>query len=73
MTAETFESDLVAAFPEVAAELRALQDSWGEGKPGIHIVVGDVLAPHVVQTLDADDRARVQSVCTFDFVLPAFG
>jgi hypothetical protein len=65
MTADTFEAALVADLPELASDLRALQDSWGDDKPGLHIVVGDVLAPYVKQSVDASDGARLQNVCDF--------
>ena len=65
LSSESFEAALVAALPEVAPDLRLLADSWGEETPGLHVVVGDVLAPRVVEAAESGDDRRLQSVCGF--------
>ncbi len=64
--AANFETDLVAAFPELAPELQALGYEYGEyDPPGIHIVVGVVLVHHVEREVDSDDPDRIGRVCRF--------
>lgn len=63
LSSESFEAELLGAFPEVGPDLRALMEFWGEDAPGLHIVVGDVLAPLVVNAAESGDNGRLQSVC----------
>jgi hypothetical protein len=65
MVARRFEEELVAHIPETASDLHALRSSWGEDEIGLHIVVGDVLAPHVERAVDSDEQDRIHRVCAF--------
>jgi hypothetical protein len=65
MVKETFEEELVAAMPELAADLEALRASWGDDKPGVHIVVGDVLGKHVERAVDAGAWWQIHTACHF--------
>ena len=61
-----FEQELVAAFPELAGDLRALRDESGEhDPPGIHTVVASVLVEYVERAVDSDDPDQLQRVCDF--------
>ncbi len=65
MVTETFEEELVAAIPELATDLEALRAWWGDDKPGVHIVVGDVLRKHVERAVDAGARWRIHAAFHF--------
>ena len=65
LTAENFEAELLGCVPEVGPDLSRLKEWWGDGDPGLHIVAGDVLAPHVIAAVEARDDARLRSLAAF--------
>ena len=62
---ETFEDELVAVMPELIPDLEALRGSWGDDRPGVGIVVSDVLGKHVERAVDAGAWWQIQTACHF--------
>jgi len=62
MTVDTFESDLLDAFPELGPKVSELNAWWDGERPGIHILVGDVLTKHLLTLLRDRDVAGLQRV-----------
>jgi hypothetical protein len=65
MMQDHFEEELLATMPELESDLKTLKEWWGEDEPGLHIVVGDVLKPHVERAVDAGAWSRIHLACLF--------
>jgi hypothetical protein len=65
MVAASFEGELLADIPEIAPDLHGLRSWWGEDEPGLHNVVGDVLAPYVERAVDSGERDQLRRSCVF--------
>lgn len=65
LSSESFEAELLADLLGVAPDVQALREWWGADEPGLHIVVGDVLAPQIIRAAESGDDASLQSLCVF--------
>jgi hypothetical protein len=58
---------LVEAIPELQPQYLAELEWWGEDKPGVHIIFGDILNPYLISIINTDYQEE-SLIRIFDFL-----
>ncbi|HAJ64268.1 MAG TPA: hypothetical protein DCP31_37725 [Cyanobacteria bacterium UBA8543] len=58
---------LVEAIPELQPQYLAELEWWGEDKPGVHIIFGDILNPYLISIINTDYQQE-SLIRIFDFL-----
>jgi hypothetical protein len=66
ITFENARDSLATFLPELRAAYEKELEWWGAETPGVHVIYGDLLNPHLDQALAADDTSTIRRV--FDFI-----
>jgi hypothetical protein len=61
---------LVEVVPEIQPQYLAELEWWGEEKPGVHILFGDILNPYLISLIKLDSQESQQEtlIRIFDFL-----
>jgi len=50
---------MVEALPELRAAYEAEREGWEPGKPGAHIIYGDIVNPYLISLLDEGEQGEL--------------